>query len=88
MSLALGTKLGVFEIVGSLGAGGMGEVYRARDGKRFVMVRGADPQGAREIVLVQHWFEELKRSCRAGERCWTSHCGRQAMGLDLLRCAG
>jgi hypothetical protein len=31
--LAVGTRLGVFEIVDSLGAGGMGEVYRARDTK-------------------------------------------------------
>jgi len=31
MSLAAGTRLGVYEIVALIGAGGMGEVYRAKD---------------------------------------------------------
>jgi eukaryotic-like serine/threonine-protein kinase len=33
MPLAAGTRLGHFEIVSAIGAGGMGEVYKARDGR-------------------------------------------------------
>jgi len=33
MALEPGTKLGVYEVVSSIGAGGMGEVYLARDTK-------------------------------------------------------
>jgi hypothetical protein len=41
MSLTSGTKLGPYEIVAPLGAGGMGEVYRARDSrlKREVAIK-------------------------------------------------
>jgi Tol biopolymer transport system component len=33
MALAVGTRLGAYEIIAPIGAGGMGEVYRARDTK-------------------------------------------------------
>ena len=33
MPLSVGDKLGAYEIVAPIGAGGMGEVYRARDTK-------------------------------------------------------
>lgn len=31
MALARGTRLGAYEVLSPLGAGGMGEAYRARD---------------------------------------------------------
>src|SRR5437763_408980 len=41
MALSVGDRLGRFEILGSIGAGGMGEVYRARDSqlKRDVAIK-------------------------------------------------
>jgi len=33
MPLSVGDKLGPYEIIASIGAGGMGDVYRARDNK-------------------------------------------------------
>ncbi|SRR6266436_5391745 len=41
MQLSSGTKLGHYEILAPVGAGGMGEVYRARDSHlpRFVAIK-------------------------------------------------
>jgi serine/threonine protein kinase len=41
MTLAVGTRLGVYEVTGLLGVGGMGDVYRATDTKlgRLVAIK-------------------------------------------------
>ncbi len=46
MTLAAGTKLGPYEIISPLGAGGMGEVYRARDSRlrREVAIKVLSPE--------------------------------------------
>src|SRR6187397_2573162 len=52
MAIAAGVRLGPYEIVAAIGAGGMGEVYRARDTRldRIVAIKilpthlAADPQ--------------------------------------------
>ena len=69
MALAAGTKLGPYEIQSPLGAGGMGEVYRARDTRldRIVAIKvlpasfSADPdrlrrfeQEARSVAALNH----------------------------------
>jgi serine/threonine protein kinase len=43
MSLTPGTRLGPYEIVAPIGAGGMGEVYKARDTRldRIVAIKVA-----------------------------------------------
>jgi len=50
MGLPAGSRLGQYEIVGALGKGGMGEVYRATDAKlgRDVAIKVLPAQMARD----------------------------------------
>src|SRR5450759_5280701 len=56
MTLAAGSRLGSYEVLSAIGAGGMGEVYRARDTKldRDVAVK----------VLPEEFFEDKERVAR------------------------
>jgi eukaryotic-like serine/threonine-protein kinase len=66
MSLTPGTKLGPYEIVSPLGAGGMGEVYRARDTRlgRDVALKILPDSFAREGDRL-HRFEQEARAVAA-----------------------
>ena len=63
MSLAVGTRLGPYEVVAPIGAGGMGEVYRARDTRlgRDVAVKILPAAFAKDAGAV----ERFKREARA-----------------------
>ena len=56
MPLAAGTRLGPYEILAPIGAGGMGEVYRARDTKldREVAIK----------ILPDTWSDDAERLIR------------------------
>jgi eukaryotic-like serine/threonine-protein kinase len=62
MALTSGTKLGPYEIVAPLGAGGMGEVYRARDTKlgRDVALKLLPPLFAADADRVARFEREAR----------------------------
>src|SRR5262250_2026682 len=62
MSLASGTKFGPYEVLGPLGAGGMGEVYRARDVRleRTVAIKILPRQLSNDPVRKQRFEREAK----------------------------
>lgn len=63
MAFSVGDRLGRFEILGSLGAGGMGEVYRARDPqlKRDVAIKVL-PEGFSDDADRRRRFEQEARA--------------------------
>src|SRR6516164_9823003 len=87
MALAPGSKLGPYEVVSVLGAGGMGEVYRARDTRlgRDVAIKVLPQHLASDANLQQR----LEREARAVSRlshphiCTLHDIGHQE-GTDFL----
>src|SRR5881397_1724915 len=62
MTIATGTRLGPYEIVAPIGAGGMGEVYRARDTRldRAVAVKILPAEFAQNAQLKLRFEREAK----------------------------
>ncbi len=62
MTLALGTRIGPFEIVSAVGAGGMGEIYRARDARlsRDVALKVLPAECATDGVRLGRFAQEAR----------------------------
>ena len=62
MGLDVGARLGPYEILGVAGAGGMGEVYKARDTRlnRTVAIKILPPVWAHDPVMQQRFEREAK----------------------------
>src|SRR4029079_3028993 len=62
MTVSVGTRLGPYEIVAPLGAGGMGEVYRARDHtlERAVAIKVLPESFARDPERLARFNREAK----------------------------
>ena len=62
MALTAGAKLGPYEVLSPLGAGGMGEVYRAKDTRlgREVAVKVLPAEFSRDPVRKQRFEREAK----------------------------
>jgi serine/threonine protein kinase len=64
MALTAGAKLGPYEVLGAIGAGGMGQVYQARDPRlsRSVAIKvlrpdlSGDPEREARFEREAHWL--------------------------------
>ncbi len=87
MGLSAGTQLGPYEIVGPLGAGGMGEVYRARDTRleRSVAIKILPAHLSCDPVRKQRFEREAKTisSLNHPHICVLHDVGHQD-GIDYL----
>src|SRR6266581_4750258 len=87
MSLSSGTKLGPYEILSKIGAGGMGEVYRARDTRleRTVAIKVLPSEFSRHAELRKRLEREARTlsSLAHPHICSLYDVGQQD-GMDFL----
>ena len=68
MTLAAGTKLGPYEILAPIGAGGMGEVYRAKDArlKREVAIKVLPATFSADVDRLRRFEQEAQTAVMFG----------------------
>jgi eukaryotic-like serine/threonine-protein kinase len=87
MPIQPGRRLGPFEILTAIGAGGMGEVYKARDTRldRIVAIKVLPPHLADRVELRDRFDREAKAiaSLNHAHICTLFDTGHQD-GIDFL----
>ena len=60
--ITAGTRLGPYEILGQIGAGGMGEVYRAKDSRlsRDVAIKVLPPSFSTDPDRLRRFFSRVE----------------------------
>src|SRR5688572_13978604 len=92
MPLSPGTTIGPYEVTGTLGAGGMGEVYRARDtrlGRGVALkvlpdVLASDPERLARFTREAQLLASLNHPNIAAIHGLEHERGRQALVLELV----
>ena len=88
MSIVAGTRLGPYEIIAPLGAGGMGEVYRARDTRldRSVAVKILPAEFANDAQLRARFEREAKTISQLNHPniCTLHDVGDNFLVMELL----
>jgi serine/threonine protein kinase len=88
MALATGTRLASYEILSPLGAGGMGEVYRARDTKlgRDVAIKVLPAEFAQDADRMARFAREAQVLASLNHSCSASHM--TLAGVSLAGASG
>src|SRR5947208_8457801 len=88
MTIVSGTRLGPYEIISPLGAGGMGEVYRARDTRldRSVAVKILPAEFANDAQLRARFEREAKTISQLNHPniCTLHDVGDNFLVMELL----